>query len=343
MSEINNVSTINLPAVAFSSIDDILVNANGTTGRISKANFLGTMNDWSNIANKPFEDFEQKYFRTSERADGANVLTLSNSVISSLNKTATLEAEISELDTKVDNNYDYFYNAVGSLSQGLGAVTSSLSQSTSALSSQISILETNSHTHSNKSVIDLFDTNSEGKLIWSNSVVGSNYELPIASISVLGGVKPDGTTITVDSDGTIHGASQGVDFASLTTIMTSGTLSGINITADSTNERFNFEVTGIPAITIDSDGYWTIDGERGENPTKAQGEKGDNGTDGTSPHIDESTNHWFIGENDTGVNATASIDDASTVGTDVTWSVSKINSIIGDINTILASITGGVE
>ena len=32
---------------------------------------------------------------------------------------------------------------------------------------------------------------------------------------LVGGVKPDGTTITVDSDGTIHGASQGLDFDSL--------------------------------------------------------------------------------------------------------------------------------
>lgn len=32
------------------------------------------------------------------------------------------------------------------------------------------------------------------------------YELPPATASALGGVKPDGTTITVDSDGTIHGA-----------------------------------------------------------------------------------------------------------------------------------------
>lgn len=34
----------------------------------------------------------------------------------------------------------------------------------------------------------------------------SSYELPPATTAVLGGVKPDGSTITVDSDGTIHGA-----------------------------------------------------------------------------------------------------------------------------------------
>ena len=168
------------------------------------------------------------------------------------------------------------------------------------------------------------------------------------------------------------------NFDDLSTAMTAGTQSGISITADTENSRFNFEVTGIPTIAIDSEGYWTINGERGTNPTKAQGEKGNdgisptasvvetetgatitiidssgtttvdisngtNGANGISPHIDSSTKHWFIGENDTGVSATAAIDDTSTDGTDVTWSASKINSLIGNINTILASVTGGVE
>ena len=118
--------------------------------------------------------------------------------------------------------------------------------------------------------------------------------------------------------------------------MTTGTQRGITVTADTENSRFNFEVTGIPTIAIDAEGYWTVDGERGENPTKAQGEKGNDGisptanvtktetgatititdssstttvdisngidgTDGISPHIDSTTKHWFVGETDTGV------------------------------------------
>ena len=35
------------------------------------------------------------------------------------------------------------------------------------------------------------------------------YELPAATSSTLGGVKPDGTTVTVDSDGTIHSTGGG--------------------------------------------------------------------------------------------------------------------------------------
>ena len=67
-----------------------------------------------------------------------------------------------------------------------------------------------------------------------------------------------------------------------------------------------------------------------------------NGADGISPHIDETTKHWFIGTTDTGVGATASIDDTSIDGVDVSWSASKLNSMLGNINTILASVTGGI-
>ena len=39
----------------------------------------------------------------------------------------------------------------------------------------------------------------------------------------------------------------------------------------------------------------------------------------------------------------AVIDDTSTTGNTVTWSANKINSVIGNINTILASVTGGIS
>lgn len=361
----NNVSTINLPVSTFGNVDDILVNASGSAGRIKKVDFLGAMNDWNNITNKPFENFDNTYFRTTERSDGADILTLSDSVIAYFQTIGDLQTEVIALDTKVDNNYQ------------------SVNTSINDISTRVTTLEGKSHTHDNIAVLDLFTT-SNNTLLWNGVAVGSDYELPIATSSLLGGVKPDGATITVDSDGTIHGASQGLDFNALSTSMTTGTQSGITVTADTENSRFNFEVTGIPTIAIDSEGYWTVDGDRGTNPTKAQGEKGSdgisptanvtatesgatitiidrsgtttvdisNGTDGAagvdgidgiSPHIDSSTNHWFVGEIDTGVNATAGIDDMSADGTDVTWSASKINSLIGNINTILASVTGGIE
>ena len=376
----NNVSTINLPVSTFGNVDDILVNASGSAGRITKADFLGAMNDWSNVMNKPFDAFNNTYFRTTERSDGADILTLSDSVIAYFQTIGDLQTDVIALDTKVDNHYQ------------------SVNTSINDISTRVTTLEGNSHTHDNKAVIDLFST-SDSKLLWNGIAVGSDYELPIATSSVLGGVKPDGTTITVDGDGTIHGASQGLDFNALSTSMTTGTQSGISITADNENSRFNFEVTGIPVIAIDSEGYWTIDGDRGTNPTKAQGEKGNdglNGKDGASPTIDPTTKNWIVGTVDTGVKAEAQsnyfytgtefptsdlidgdlylsfaentrgnvyqyqeatldwslqgnlygggavIDDTSTTGNTVTWSANKINSVLGDINTILASVTGGI-
>ena len=266
----NNVSTINLPVSTFGNVDDILVNASGSAGRIKKADFLGAMNDWSNVMNKPFDNFDVTYFRTTERSDGADILTLSDSVIEYFQAIGDLQTEVIALDAKVDNNYQ------------------SVNTSISDISTRITTLESSSHNHDNKSVIDLFST-SGSKLLWNGTTVGSDYELPIATSAVLGGVKPDGTTITVDSDGTIHGASQGLDFDSLSAAMTTGTQSGITVTADTVNSRFNFEVTNVPTITIDAEGYWTVNGERGENPTKAQGEKGNDGISPTATVVKTAT------------------------------------------------------
>ena len=378
---------------SISDNDDLLANISGGTARIPFKNIKSILSAWSNIISKPFDALDSVYLITKQDGQSA-ILTLSDNTIATLNNVGVFASDIQALKTV-------------------------------------------SHSHGNKDTIDKFGTNSEGKLTWNSITVGSDYTLPVATDSTLGGVKVDGTTITIDSNGTIHGsssyelpiasnttlggvkvdgtsitinsdgvissASQGLDFNALTNAMTTGTLSGINITADSENERFNFEVTGIPIIAIDVDGYWTINGERGENPTKAQGEKGENGTDGTngkdgaSPTIDPITKNWIVGTVDTGVKAEAQsnyfytgtefptsdlidgdlylsfaentrgnvyqyqgttldwalqgnlygggavIDDTSTTGNTVTWSVSKINSVIGDINAILASVTGGIE
>ena len=358
----NNVSTINLPVSTFGNVDDILVNASGSAGRITKADFLGAMNDWSNVINKPFDNFDNTYFRTTERSDGADILTLSDSVIAYFQTIGDLQTDVIALDTKVDNNYQ------------------SVNTSISDISTRVTTLEGNSHTHDNKAVIDLFTT-SDSKLLWNGTAVGSDYVLPIATSSVLGGVKPDGTTITVDSDGTIHGASQGLDFNALSTAMTTGTQSGITVTADTENSRFNFEVTGIPTIAIDSEGYWTVDGDRGTNPTKAQGKKGNdgfsptasveqtdtgctvtitdangtttanltngvNGTDGITPHVDETTKHWFIGDIDTGITAEG-VTTVSTTSLTYTGTLS-IDSWVGDtapyMQTVsISGITADIE
>ena len=382
----DNVATINLPQVPFANIDDILVNGNGDAGRITKANFLGAMNDWSTITNKPFENFEQKYFRTTERADGADILTLSDSVITSLNKVSTLETEISTL-------------------------------------------KDSSHTHSNKTVIDLFNTNDDGKLVWNNIVVGSDYELPIATTSQLGGIKVDGTTITADADGTIHGANTYTLPMATTSVLGGVKPDGVTIAVNENGVITCINDSSIPnwvasteynvgALVINGviiyqcmtehtseesfddteKANWTaLTGEKGDKGDKGQdGTNGTNGKDGASPTIDATTKHWIVGTVDTGVKAEAQsnyfytgtefpasdlidgdlylsfaedtrgnvyqyngsslawslqgnlygggapIDDTSTSGVTVTWSASKLNSTIGNINAILASVTGGV-
>ena len=248
------------------------------------------------------------------------------------------------------------------------------------------------------------------------TVVGGVLSASGLDFATLTNMIVQGTNMSIITDSNAKtitfNATGGIDFDALAVAMTTGTQSGITVTADSTNNRFNFEVTSIPTIAIDSEGYWTINGERGTNPTKAQGERGSdgadgisptavvtdtgvgatititdkngtttvdiydgadgvsptasvtqtetgcsitvvdgsgtttanltNGVDGISPHIDETTKHWFIGTTDTGVGATASIDDTSIDGVDVSWSASKLNSMLGNINTILASVTGGI-
>lgn len=245
-----------------------------------------------------------------------------------------------------------------------------------------------------------FTSIGEGLSVDTNGILSASG-LDFATLS---GMIVQGTNMSIITDSSAKtitfNATGGIDFDALSTAMTTGTQNGITVTADTENSRFNFEVTGIPTIAIDSEGYWTIDGERGENPTKAQGEKGSdgvNGKDGASPTIDPTTKNWIVGTVDTGIKAEAQsnyfytgtefptsdlidgdlylsfaddtrgnvyqyqgttldwalqgnlygggavIDDTSTTGNTVTWSASKINSVIGEINTILASVTGGIS
>ena len=222
------------------------------------------------------------------------------------------------------------------------------------------------HTHDNKEVIDKFSVDTNGNLLFNGQAVkadgidftalsrmlvqGDNITITpntdsntiIISATIpetginfteLSSMLVQGENISIVTDEsaqTITLNASGIDFTALSTAMTTGTLSGISITADTENSRFNFEVTGIPTIAIDSEGYWTINGERGSNPTKAQGNDGfspianisqtdtgatitvtdssgttttdiTNGADGITPHIDATSKHWFVGETDTGI------------------------------------------
>ena len=416
--ETTDKSVLDLPvSTNITDEDYVFAIISSKATRLKWSALMQELNAWDGISDKPFDNYDDTYFTTINNEDGTKSISLMASVYQQLhthNNADILNAlNVYEDELYYGNNQimlDLTYDKLSgkpydNMSDDFTIAEISNSD-TSSTTKQLQLAKTvqdKLHTHENKETIDKFGINTDGKLTWDNTVVGSNYTLPIASTSTLGGVKPDGTTITVDDDGTIHGASQGLDFNALSTAMITGTQSGITVTADTENSRFNFEVTGIPTITIDSEGYWTIDGDRGTNPTKAQGEKGADGTngingkDGASPTIDPTTKNWIVGTVDTGVKAEAQsnyfytgtefpisdlidgdlylsfaedtkgnvyqyqgttldwalqgnlygggavIDDTSTVGNTVTWSASKINSVIGDINSVLASVTGGVE
>lgn len=62
------------------------------------------------------------------------------------------------------------------------------------------------HTHINQeNILDKFTVDDSGALLFNGELI-SSYTLPIASTDNLGGVKVDGTTITIDENGVIHGA-----------------------------------------------------------------------------------------------------------------------------------------
>ena len=62
------------------------------------------------------------------------------------------------------------------------------------------------HTHSNQeNILDKFTVDESGALLFNGEAI-SSYTLPIASKDNLGGVKVDGSTITIDESGVIHGA-----------------------------------------------------------------------------------------------------------------------------------------
>ena len=61
------------------------------------------------------------------------------------------------------------------------------------------------HTHNNVEILNNFALDENGALVYDGNIIGG-YVLPVATEETLGGIKPDGTTITIDEDGTIHGA-----------------------------------------------------------------------------------------------------------------------------------------
>ena len=210
--------------------------------------------DWNTLANKPFESFSEDDFVIDE----SNVVSIGTSIKNQLHTHDNKEV----IDKfSVDTNGNLLFNGQAVKADGIDftALSEMLVQG-----DNITITP---NTDSNTIIISatIPETGINFTELSSMLVQGENISI-----------------ITDESAQTITLNASGIDFTALSTAMTTGTLSGISITADAENSRFNFEVTGIPTIAIDSEGYGTMDGERGTNPTKAQGDKGD---DGYSPTI----------------------------------------------------------
>ena len=343
MSTATDLSVLDLPIATTITDDDYIFSiVSSKATRLKWSSLIKNVNAWDGITDKPFDSYDDTYFTVKSNDDGTKSISLLASVYQQLhthenadilNALNVYKDELYYGDSQImlDLTYDKLIGKPYDSMSNDFTIADVTTDDTIIKQLQLAqTVQNKLHSHDNKATIDKFGVNSNGKLTWDSNIVGSDYVLPVASTSVLGGVRVDGTTITVDSDGTIHGASQGIDFNALSTMMTTGNLTGITITADTDNERFNFEVTGIPTIAIDSEGYWTINGERGSNPTKAQGNDGFspianinqtdtgatitvidssgtttadiiNGTDGITPHIDETSKHWFVGKTDTGI------------------------------------------
>lgn len=78
----------------------------------------------------------------------------------------------------------------------------------------------------------------------------NNYTLPIASSSTLGGVKPDGTSIIIDSDGTIHGPGSG-----------GGTVFGVKGDAETDYRTGNVNLTATDIGAAEATHYHTTLGD----------------------------------------------------------------------------------
>ena len=210
--------------------------------------------DWNTLTNKPFESFSEDDFVIDE----SNVVSVATSIKNRLHTHDNKEV----IDKfSVDTNGNLLFNGQAVKADGIDFTA------LSGMLVQGDNITITPNTDSNTIIISatIPETGINFTELSSMLVQGENISI-----------------VTDESAQTITLNASGIDFTALSTAMTTGTLSGISITADTENSRFNFEVTGIPAIAIDSEGYWTVDGERGTNPTKAQGANGD---DGYSPAI----------------------------------------------------------
>lgn len=223
------------------------------------------------------------------------------------------------------------------------------------------------HSHTNMQILDKFGTNNEGKLTWDNVIVGSDYTLPIATNSVLGGVKPDGNTITVDEDGTIHGANTYTLPIATTAVLGGIKVDGTTITVNSEGVITCINDSSIPNWVASTDytigmlvvngtviyqcktehtSGTTFDDTEKTNWTALTGEKGEKGDSGTSPtaNVTQTELGATISVTDDNGTTTANISNGTSAMLSVTQTITGCTVTATDSSgTTTATITNGVN
>lgn len=342
--------------------EDTLVSVvSGQASRVKIGLLLNLISQWSNLKNKPFDNISPDDFTIdTDSLSGNTTLKLSPSISDNAHRHDN-KRYLDKISESNDGTILYDNSPIGDWNTLTNKPFESFSEDDFVIdeSNVVSIgtsIKNQLHTHDNKEVIDKFSVDTNGNLLFNGQAVKADG----IDFTALSGMLVQGDNIIISTDEvaqTITFNASGIDFTSLSNALTTGNQSGINVTADEKNNVFNFEVTGIPTLDIDSEGYWTINGERGSNPTKAQGNDGFspivninqtdtgatitvidssgtttadiiNGADGITPHIDETSKHWFVGETDTGIVAEG-VTTISTTSVTYTGTLS-VDGWIGD-------------
>ena len=246
---------------------------NGKTGNVvlTKADIgLGNVNNTSDL-NKPISTATQTALDAK-----ANASTL-----------ATLTSEFETLETNVST-----------LETDLGDLGDTVNQNTSDIAKKLE----GSNLIAGDNITITPDGDNKNYTI--SSTGGSSYTLPPATTDTLGGVKPDGSTITVTGDGTISAVGGGTASTVSVTVGSTttgdpGTEASVTNSGDAHNVVLNFTIPqgaqGIqgPAGADGANGSQGPQGERGpegpQGPQGSQGPQGPAGTNGTNATITSAT------------------------------------------------------
>ena len=272
-------SLLDLDIKSSADNDDTLVSVvSGRASRVKIGLLLNLISQWSNLKNKPFDNISSDDFTiTTDSLSSSKTLKLS-SKISSNSHSHDNKRYLDKISESNDGTILYDNSPISDWNTLTNKPFESFSEEDFVVdeSNVVSVgtsIKNRLHTHDNKEVIDKFSVDTNGNLLFN----GQDIKADGIDFTALSEMLVQGENIIISTDEVAHTITfnaSGIDFESMSNALTTGTQSGITITADIENNRFNFEVTGIPTITIDSEGYWRIDGELGENPTKAQGNDG---------------------------------------------------------------------